>query len=102
MSEQVTGKVKVINEPATPHLSTITLPFGDDLKILWEGDQPVGLVVDRRLQEKLYQAMKLWRRPFLPHRLHGNTCPGCGGSIDDRARSCAACHPGSRGYDAED
>lgn len=105
MNKQVTEEIKevqIINEPATPHLSTIYLPFdGDDLAILWDGGgRPVGLVIDRRLQEQLFRAMKLWRRPFLPHRLFGNTC-ACDRSIDDRAQSCMLCHPGAKGHDSD-
>jgi len=102
MNEQVTKEVQIVNEPATPHLSTIHLPFdSDDLAILWDGDEPVGLVIDRRLQEELFRAMKLWRRLYTPHRLFGNTCASCGRIIDDRARSCMLCHPGAGGHDSE-
>ncbi len=95
-------EVQIDNEPATPHLSTIHLPFGSDLAILWDGGgRPVGLVIDRRLQERMFQVMKLWRRPFLPHRLSGNTCTICGRIIDDRAKSCMLCHPGAKGHDSE-
>lgn len=107
MNKQVTEEIKevqIINEPATPHLSTVLLPFDcddNDLAILWDGGKPVGLVIDRRLQEQLFRAMKLWRRPFMPHRLFGNTCASCGRIIDDRAKSCMLCHPGAKGHDRE-
>ena len=95
MNDRVTEEIKevqIVNEPAAPHLSTIYLPFdSDDLVILWDGDQPAGLVIDRRLQERLYRAMKGWRRSYAPHRLLGNTCPSCGRIIDDRAQSCPLC-----------